>query len=76
VVVADGVAVTFDPVVPLNPVDGDQEYVDAPLALMLVELPEQMVGLTAFALTAGRLLIVRESVSVDVQPLLSVPVTV
>ena len=42
VVVSAGVAVTDAPVAELNPVDGDQVYVSAPLAVRDVELPAQI----------------------------------
>jgi hypothetical protein len=44
VVVAVGLAVTVAPVVALNPVAGDQAYVVAPLAVMLVFPPGQIEG--------------------------------
>ena len=44
-VVTVGLAITLAPLTVLSPVDGDQEYVVAPLAVRLVLLPLQMVEL-------------------------------
>jgi hypothetical protein len=46
VVVTVGFAITVAPVVVFSPVGGDQEYVAAPLAVIVTELPRQIVGLT------------------------------
>jgi hypothetical protein len=43
-VVTVGVAITVGPVVVFNPVGGDQEYVAAPLAVIVTELPRQIAG--------------------------------
>lgn len=51
VVVTVGLAVTDAPVVALNPVEGDQLYVVAPLAVSVVLLPLQIVA--EFTVTTG-----------------------
>lgn len=48
-----GLAVTVVPVVALKPVAGIHVYVVAPLAVILVELPEHIVGETGVAVTVG-----------------------
>lgn len=40
-----GFATTLEPEVKFNPVDGDHEYVDAPLAVKFVLVPEHVVEL-------------------------------
>lgn len=57
VVVEPGAAFTVAPVVALNPVEGDHEYVVAPLAVIFVLPPLQMVGVVAEAdtLTAAHM---------------------
>ena len=71
-VVVPGVTVTGDPV--SDP--GIQLYVDAPVALSVVELPEQSVVVPDDAVTVGEVLTVMACVAVAVQPLAAVPVTV
>lgn len=53
VVVAVGFAVTVAPVVALNPVAGDHEYVLAPEAVSVAELPAQIVALFTEILGLG-----------------------
>lgn len=55
---------------------GIQLYVDAPLAVSVVELPAQMVVLDAVVVTVGVGLTVMVRVDVFVHPLAAVPVTV
>lgn len=55
---------------------GIQLYVDAPLAVNVVELPAQMVVLEAVVVTVGNGLTVMVRVAVFVQPAADVPVTV
>lgn len=49
---------------------------DAPVAVSVVELPEQIEALEAVAVTVGEVLTVISRVEVAVHPLASVPVTV
>jgi hypothetical protein len=72
VVVVVGVTVTGEPV--SDP--GIQAYVEAPVAVNVVELPVQIDALDAVAVTAGEAFTVMRRVDVLVQPLISVPVTV
>jgi uncharacterized protein YlxW (UPF0749 family) len=44
VVVEVGLAVTDEPVVALNAVAGDHEYVDAPVAVSVADCPLQIVA--------------------------------
>ena len=53
-----GLAVTVAPVVALKPVDGDHEYVEAPLAVSDTELPVQILGAVGVTLTIGAALTV------------------
>ena len=55
---------------------GIQLYVDAPLAVNVVELPAQIVVLDAVVVTGGNALTVMVRVAVFVQPAADVPVTV
>ena len=71
VVVVVGETVTGDPL----RLPGIQLYVAAPLPVMVVELPAQMVPPEVVVVTVGVGLTVMVRVAVDVQPLL-VPVTV
>ena len=48
-----GFAVTVAPVVALNPVDGDHEYVEAPFAKRDTELPEHIIAEEGVTLTVG-----------------------
>ena len=56
VVVEEGKAETFAPVVPDSPVAGDHEYVSPPLAVRLTELPPglQMIADEGFIITVGK----------------------
>jgi hypothetical protein len=60
VVVAEGFAVTVAPVDVLSPVAGDHEYVLAPEAVSVAELPAQMVALFTEILGLGFTVIVNE----------------
>jgi hypothetical protein len=60
VVVAKGFAVTVAPVDVLSPVAGDHEYVLAPEAVSVAELPAQMVALFTEILGLGFTVIVNE----------------
>lgn len=53
VVVVVGFAVTVAPVDALRPVTGDQLYVVAPLAVKLVDVPEQIATVPGDMLTLG-----------------------
>lgn len=72
VVVVVGDTVTDEPV----KLPGIQLYVEAPLALSVVELPAQIVVLEAVVVTVGVGLTVIVRVDVFVQPFAAVPVTV
>ena len=76
VVVTVGDAVGLAQVVQLNPVDGAQLYVDAPLAVSEVLLPEQMEGAFGLTVMVGKGFTVTVTVAVPVQPDDVVPVTV
>jgi len=68
-----GLAVTDEPFVTLNPVDGVQEYDVAPFAESSVLLPSHMgVGVATDSVGLG--LTVTATVVVAVQPLVSVPI--
>ena len=71
-----GFAVTVAPVVALNPVEGDHEYVEAPVAKRDTELPEHIIAEEGVTLTVGNGFTVMVTVAVFVQPLLAVPVIV
>ena len=60
----------------LNPVAGDHEYVEAPLAVSDTELPVQILGADGVTLTVGKGFTVTVTVAVFVQPLVAVPITV
>lgn len=75
VVVVVGEAVTVAPVVPLNPVAGDQLYVLAPLAVKVALLPAHMVTLAGVTETVGTVFTVTTTV-VDPEHPPVVPVTV
>ena len=49
----DGLAVTEEPVVVFNPVEGDQIYVEAPLATILTAVPEQTAGFAGLKVIKG-----------------------
>ena len=68
-----GLAVTLDPEVELNPVAGDQEYVEAPVAVKVVDDPIHTVPELTVTVGVG----VTDTVvwAVPLHPL-SVPVTV
>jgi hypothetical protein len=72
VLVVVGETVTDDPV--RDP--GIHVYVDAPEAVIVVELPEQSVVLVAVVATVGSGFTVMVRVPVPVHPLAAVPVTV
>lgn len=72
VVVADGVTVTGEP----DRGPGNHEYVAAPVAVNVVELPVQIEALEAVAVTVGEALTVIRRVEVAVHPFTFVPVTV
>ena len=74
VVVTTGIAVTDVPVELLSVAAGLQIYVFAPLAVSVVDCPEQTVA--GATVTAGRGLTVTATCVDPVHPLLSVPVTV
>ena len=69
-----GFAVTLVPVVALSPVEGDQVYVDAPLAVKVVDAPLHIVA--SATLTVGNGLTVTIAVVVFVHPDALVPVIV
>jgi len=46
-------AITVLPEVPLSPEEGDQAYVDAPLAVRVVDCPEHIVTLVGLIVTTG-----------------------
>jgi hypothetical protein len=73
-VVTVGLAVTLEPVVELNPVPGLHTYVEAPVAVSVVELPLQIVA--GRTVTVGLLTTVTVVVSEFTQPFASVPVIV
>ena len=71
-----GVAVIIAPEEALKVTAGDQVYVSAPLALIVVEVPEQIVKAFAVATTLGMEFTTRVSVSVPLHPSAEVPVKV
>lgn len=75
-VVIAGDAVTVEPVEELSPVEGDQLYVAAPLAVSATDPPKQIVGALGETATPGNGLTVTVTVAVLVQPFDPVPVTV
>jgi hypothetical protein len=68
-------AVTLAPVVEDNPVDGDQLYVEPPVAVKPVEAPLQIATLEPLLIT-GIAFTVTVTVAVLLQPAALVPVTV
>lgn len=70
-----GDAVTVAPVVALSPVEGDHEYVVAPLAVSVVEPPEQIAADAGETLTFGEGVTVTVTDEVLLHPE-AVPVTV
>ena len=74
--VAVGEAITDAPLVELNPVAGDQLYVDAPLAVRVVLPPGQYDAEEGVTVIVGKGFTVTVTVAVFVQPLAPVPVTV
>jgi hypothetical protein len=75
VVVEAGLAAGLAQVVQDKPVDGDQLYVVAPVAVSVVEEPLQMLTAEP-ALTVGNALTVIVTLAVLVHPFPLVPVTV
>ena len=75
-VVTVGLAITLAPLTVLSPVDGDHEYVFAPLAVSVMLDPLQIVAVDGDTLTVGLAFTVTIIVLVPVQLLLPVPVTV
>jgi hypothetical protein len=73
VVVADGFAVTEDPVVALKPVAGDHEYVEAPEALRVPGVPAH-IAMAGTVITGSGLTVI-VATAVPVHPP-AVPVTV
>jgi hypothetical protein len=73
-VVAGGFAETADPVVGLNPVAGDHEYVEAPPAVKDPGVPAQIV--IGEEVITGIGFTVTVTVAVAVHPSTEVPVTV
>ena len=63
-------------VVQLNPVAGDQVYVEAPLAVKPTLEPMQIAGAAGVTVTVGRGFTVTVTVCVPVHPAAVVPVTV
>jgi hypothetical protein len=74
VVVEDGLAVTDEPVVTLNAVDGVQEYVLAPFAVNVTDCPAQTAA-GVFTVTTGTGFTVTVTTVEPVQPFKS-PTTV
>lgn len=60
----------------LRPVEGDQEYVDAPEAVKLTEEPAQIEGVLGETLTTGIGFTVTVTVVLATHPAAEVPVTV
>jgi hypothetical protein len=75
-VVTVGVAVGLGQVVQLRPVEGDQLYVEAPLAVRETFPPIHIAGAEGVTVTTGNGCTVTVTVAVFVQPLEEVPVTV
>ena len=73
---AVGFAVTVTPVVALNPVAGAQVYVLAPLAVIILLVPEQIAGAEGETVTVGVTPTEINTVCVSVHPVAAVPVTV
>ena len=71
-----GEAVTVEPVVLLNPVDGLHAYIFAPLAVRVVDCPKQIESLFAVILTLGKGLTVTVTTAELEQPFAFVPTTV
>ena len=69
-------AVTSEPVVALRPVAGDQLYVNAPDACIVVDEPVQTLALPGTAVTVGIPFTAIARVAVAEQPAALVPVTV
>ena len=76
VVAVTGLAVTAAPVVPDNPVAGDQLYACAPPAVNVVLLPLQIVTEAGVTVIAGNEFTATLTVAVFMHPFASVPVTV
>ena len=76
VVLAVGVAVTVEPVVALNPVEGLQAYVVPPAAVSVELPPRQTDAGEAVAVAMGLELTVTVTVAVFVHPFAFVPITV
>jgi hypothetical protein len=70
-----GFAFGFEQAVQDNPVEGDQVYVDAPLAASVVTAPKQII-FAGPPLITGLAFTVTVITPVSIQPLASVPVTI
>ena len=68
VAVVNPLNVTVVPVEALKPVDGAQVYVVAPLAVISVVFPVQMVDATGVTVSTGTVVTVNVFAVVDVQP--------
>jgi hypothetical protein len=75
-VVTTGLATTAEPDVDDNPVPGLHVYVEAPLAVMLIEPPVQILGNAGLMVIVGAVLTTTSTVAVPEQPELAVPRTV
>ena len=71
-----GLAVTVEPVLELNPFEGVQLYVLAPVAINVAVLPGHSCTDEGDTLTTGSGLTITGTIVVPVQPLTSVPLTV
>ena len=75
-VVADAEQCTDEPVVEVNPVAGNHEYVSAPVADISVEDPLHIAADAALGLMTGNGFMVSSLVAELIQPLALVPVMV
>ena len=76
VVVTDGIQFIGVPLDALRPVVGDHEYVEPPVAVSDVELPNHTIVVVLPAVIVGRAFTVTALVVVFTHPLASVPVIV